>query len=137
MAKKKTGKKKDKAVHMEPDSWLDVVVRKAPDLYERAASLAPFDDVISEEWVEADHVGIGIDVKEGVYPSGIYFTYGARIYDDKVVMFCDANYAEGLSEEDNPGPAREEYITDMPGLWSFLRQLPRPMHSFGKWKENE
>lgn len=133
MAKKKTGKKKDKVVHMEPDSWLDMVVRKAPDLYERAASLAPFDDVISEHWAEADYVGIGIDAKEGVYPSGSYFTYGARIYDDKVVMFCDANYAEGLSEKDNPGPAREEYTTDMPRLWAFLRQLPRPMHSFGEW----
>ena len=133
MAKKKTGKTKDKAVHMEPDSWLDIVVRKAPDLYELAASLTPFDDVINEQWVEADHIGIGIEVKEGVYPSGIYFRYGARIYDDKVVMYCDANYAEGLSAEDNPGPAREEYTTDMPRLWAFLRQLPRPMHSFGEW----
>ena len=46
MAKKKVAKKKDKLVQAEPDSWLDEVVRKAPDLYEKAASLAPFDDVI-------------------------------------------------------------------------------------------
>ena len=25
---------------------------------------------------------------------------------------------------------REEYVTDMRGLWDFLRQLPRPMQSF-------
>ena len=133
MAKKKVAKKMDKLVNAEPDSWLDEVVRKAPDLYEKAASLAPFDDVITSKWVEKDHVGIGIEVKEGVYPSGIYFTYGARIYEDKVIMFCDAAYAEGLSDKDNPGPAREEYATDMPRLWAFLRQLPRPMHSFGEW----
>lgn len=124
-------KKKKVAVQAVPDTWLDEVVRKAPDLYERAASLAPFDDVITERWIDKDYVGIGIEAPTGVYPSGIYHTYGARIYDDKVIMFCDSDYADWSG--DNPGPAREEYLTDMPRLWSFLRQLPRPMHSFGEW----
>lgn len=130
MAKKKASKLvKEK----QPDRWLDEVRKKARDLHELAASLQPFDDVITSKWVDDDHFGIGIEVKEGVYPSGIYFTYGARIYAGKVIMFCDADYAEGLSDEDNPGPGREEYETDMPRLWAFLRQLPRPMHSFGDW----
>lgn len=124
-------KKKKNVAQSEPDSWLDMVARKAPGLYERAASLAPFDDVITGRWIDKDHIGIGIEAPTGVYPSGIYQTYGARIYEDKVVMFCDSDYAEWAGE--NPGPAREEYTTDMQRLWSFLRQLPRPMHSFGEW----
>jgi len=87
--------------------------------------------VITEQWIEKDHVGIGIEAPAGVYPSGIYQTYGARIYEDKVIMFCDSYYADWSGE--NPGPAREEYATDIKRLWSFLRQLPRPMHSFGEW----
>lgn len=125
MAKKKAAKKEH--------TFLDEVAKKAPKLLTLAASLSPFEDVLTSRWVDKDHIGFGIEIKEGVYPSGIYFTYGARIYADKVIMFCDANYAEGLSDKDNPGPAREEYITDMLRLWSFLRQLPRPMHSFGEW----
>lgn len=132
MAKKKS---KETIVQVEvvPDSWLDAVARKAPDLYGRAASLTPFDDVITERWIDADHIGIGIETPTGVYPSGFYQTYGARIYADKVIMFCDCDYAGWTKEDDTPGPAREEYITDMQRLWSFLRQLPRPMHSFGDW----
>jgi hypothetical protein len=127
-------KKKEKLVKdPKPYRWLDEVRKKLPHLLEDAASLSPFEDVLTSQWVDKDHIGVGIEIKEGVYPSGIYFTYGARIYSDKVIMFCDADYAEGLSDKDNPGPAREEYETDMPRLWAYLRQLPRPMHSFGDW----
>lgn len=128
MAKKKARKLvRDKNV---PARWLDEVPRP---LLENAASLSPFDDVISEQWVGegGTHFGIGIETGGGVYPSGIYFTYGARVYADKVIMFCDCAYADEAG--DNPGPAREEYESDMPRLWAFLRQLPRPMHSFGDW----
>lgn len=123
-------KKKDKAASEEPDRWLDEVSHKAPDLYERAASLAPFDDVITEQWCEDDCFGIGIDVDGRVCPSGVYSTYGARIYADHVIMFTDMHMTEG-------DVLREEYRTDMAGLWAFLRQLPRPMHSFGKWTGGE
>ena len=129
MAKKKAKIVKDPA----PYRWLDEVRKKAPHLLEDAASLAPFDDVITSHWVENDHIGIGIEAPTGVYPSGSYQTYGARIYQDKVIMFCDSDFADWTKDDDTPGPAREEYITDMPRLWSFLRQLPRPMHSFGEW----
>ena len=132
MAKKKS-KKKSGLDNVRLHTWLDKWVRNAPDLYDHAASLAPFDDVITSRWVDKDHVGIGIEAPTGVYPSGSYQTYGARIYEDKVIMFCDSDYADWAKDDDTPGPAREEYITDMPGLWSFLRQLPRPMYSFGKW----
>ena len=133
MAKKKS-KKKSGLDNVSPRTWLLTEVgRKAPDLYDQAASLAPFDDVITSQWVDKDYVGIGIEAPTGVYPSGVFQTYGARIYEDKVIMFCDSDYADWVEDDDTPGPSREEYITDMPGLWSFLRQLPRPMHSFSKW----
>ena len=133
MAKKKS-KKKSGLDNVSPRTWLLTEVgRKAPDLYDQAASLAPFDDVITSQWVDKDYVGIGIEAPTGVYPSGVFQTYGARIYEDKVIMFCDSDYAAWVEDDDTRGPSREEYITDMPRLWSFLRQLPRPMHSFGKW----
>ena len=119
-------KKKDEASGVEPDGWLDEVRAKLPFLYDKAASLQPFDDVITEQWIETACFGIGIDVDGRVCPSGVYSTSGARIYADHVIMFTDMHMADG-------DVLREEYRTDMAGLWSYLRQVPRPMHSFGKW----
>lgn len=128
MAKKKAAKKQPKEY-----SFLDEVRKKLPALYDAAAALRPFDDVISSHWIGDDHIGIDIDMHNGgaVYPSGIYFNYGARIYQDKVIMFCDCDYAEWTKND--IGPAREEYITTESRLWDLLRQIPRPMHSFGEW----
>lgn len=125
---KKTLKKKEVAY-----SFLDEVKKRLPSMLTHAASLQPFDDVINSQWVDTDHVGIGIDSGTAMYPSGVYQTYGALIYADRVIMFCDSDYAEHMREADTPGPAREEYVTDMAGLWAYLRQIPRPMHSFGQW----
>ena len=122
-------KKKDKPAQREPDRWLDEVRVKTPLLYEQAASLQPFDDVITEQWCEDDCLGIGIDVDGRVCPSGVYSTYGALIYADHVIMFTTMQTVDDV--------LREEYRTDMAGLWAFLRQLPRPMHSFGKWTGDE
>lgn len=129
MAKKKSVKKKAGGY-----SCLDDVRKKLPALYEAAAALRPFDDVISSRWVADDHIGIGIKVHESgcVWPSGSYDTYGARIYKDKVILFNDTRYVD--EDGDNPGPAREEYITTESRLWDLLRQIPRPMHSFGEWR---
>ena len=43
-------------------------------------------------------------------------------YYTKVVMYMGTHSGEEVF--------REEYVTDMRGLWDFLRQLPRPMQSF-------
>lgn len=128
MAKKKTTKKKHKEY-----SFLDEVRKKLPALYDAAAALRPFEDVLSSKWVDDDHIGIGIEVPMAwcVWPSGSFDTYGARIYKDKVIMFNDTQYVD--EEGDNPGPAREEYITTESRLWDLLRQIPRPMYSFGEW----
>lgn len=119
-------KKQGDASGVEPDGWLDEVRAKLPFLCDKAASLQPFDDVINEQWIETACLGIGIDVDGRVCPSGVYSTYGARIYADHVIMFTDMTMTDG-------DVFREEYRTDAAGLWSYLRQLPRPMHSFGKW----
>lgn len=110
--------------------FLDDVRAKLPSLLTQAASLQPFGDVICEQWCDTDHFGIGIDVDGRVCPSGVHSTHGARVYADHVIMFTDMHMKDG-------DVLREEYRTDMAGLWAYLRQLPRPMHSFGKWTGGE
>lgn len=107
-------------------SFLDDVREKLPYLYSQAASLQPFDDVINEQWCETAHFGIGIDVDGRVCPSGCYSMYGADVHADHVILWTRMHTADDKV-------FREDYRTDMAGLWSFLRQLPRPIHSFGKW----
>jgi hypothetical protein len=99
--------------------------KKVPHLLEQAASLLPFEDVLTEYWCDAeeDCIGIGFGLDGRVCPSGVYSLYGARIYADRVIMFTDM-----YTPKDEC--VREQYATDMRGLWDFLRQLPRPMHSF-------
>lgn len=128
MAKKKAAKKQHKEY-----SFLDDVRKKLPALYDAAAALRPFDDVISSHWIGDGHIGIEIDLHNSgcVYPSGVYWNHGARIYKDKVIMFCDCDYTEDT--KDKLGPAREEYLTTESRLWDLLRQIPRPMYSFGEW----
>jgi len=111
-------------------SFLDDVREKLPFLYDKAASLQPFDDVISEQWCETAHFGVGFDVDGRVCPSGVHSTFGAHVHPDHVILFTDMHMEDGAV-------LRETYRTDMAGLWSFLRQLPRPMHSFGKWAGGE
>jgi hypothetical protein len=125
MGKKKPAAKKPEAAEYR---FLDDVRQKVPHLLEQAASLLPFDDVITEHWCDADEdcIGIGFDLDGRVCPSGVYSLYGARIHADRVIMFTDM-----YTPEDEC--VREQYESDMPRLWAFLRQLPRPMHSFGVW----
>lgn len=111
-------------------SFLDDVQSKLPFLYAKAASLQPFDDVICEQWCATTHFGIGIDVDGRVCPSGAYSTYGAEIHADHVSMFTDMHMQDGAV-------LRESYRTDMAGLWAYLRQIPRPMHSFGQCTTEE
>jgi len=108
--------------------FLDEVRGTTPHLLEQAASLLPFDDVITEQWCDAeeDCIGIGFDLDGRVCPSGVYSLYGARIYADRVVLWNDMYMDDGDCR-------REQYESDMPRLWSLLRQLPRPVHSFGTW----
>ena len=56
----------------------------------------------------------------------MYTLYGARIYADRVILFNDTYMTDGNC-------LREQYESDMPRLWSLLRQIPRPVHSFGVW----
>jgi len=129
-------KKKAKTEHKRPDGtevrFLSYVKKQAPNLYEQYASLQPFEDVISQCWVNTKegYVGIGIETGGGAWPSGSYDTYGARIYADKVLLFQDTYIPKEGSDTDC---YREEHVTDMAGLWTYLRQLPRPISSFGKW----
>jgi hypothetical protein len=125
MAKKKAAVKTTAAAEYR---FLDDVRKKTPHLLEPAASLLPFDDVITEHWCDADEdcIGIGFDLDGRVCPSGVYSLYGARIYADRVVLWTDMYMEEGDC-------CREQYESDMPRLWSLLRQLPRPVHSFGTW----
>ena len=100
---------------------------KVPEVYEHFVSLRPFDDVISSYWIDSDeqYVGIGIDVGGFVFPSGDHSQQGAMVYKDRVVLFEDTHSGGSVF--------REEHVTDMAGLWAYLRQLPRPISSFGKW----
>ena len=126
MAKKKRAKaQKPTAVKHE---FLVDVRRQTPALLEYAASLLPFEDLISEQWCDAKEgcVGIGFEVDGRVSPSGVYTLYGARIYADRVILFNDTYMTDGNC-------LREQYESDMPRLWSLLRQIPRPVHSFGVW----
>ena len=113
-------------------TFLDDVKKKLPALYAQAASLQPFDDVIHTQWVDKGeaHFGIGIQDGGGVWPSGSSDQYGARIYADKVLLFQDTYVPKDDGDKDC---YREEHVTDMAGLWNYLRQLPRPISSFGKW----
>jgi hypothetical protein len=113
-------------------TFLEEVKKKLPALYAQAASLQPFDDVIHTQWAnkEEAHFGIGIQDGGGAWPSGSYDTYGARIYADKVLLFQDTYLPNKDGDTDC---FREEHVTDMAGLWTYLRQLPRPISSFGKW----
>lgn len=126
MAKKKAAKRK-KQVDV-TYRFLDDVKSKVPQLYDQAASLQPFDDVITEQWCERDErcIGIGFDIDGRVCPSGVHSLYGARIYTDRVVLFHDMYIDDGDC-------VREQYESDLPRLWSLLRQIPRPVHSFGAW----
>ena len=124
-------KKNSKATPVEshePYSFLRDVNDKVPALYDRAASLQPFEDVISEQWCDAEEecIGIGFDIDGRVCPSGVYSLYGARIYADRVILWTDVYIKKGDC-------GREQYESDMPRLWSLLRQIPRPVHSFGVW----
>lgn len=125
MAKKKAVRK---AVKMD---MVDFVGKQLPSLSMHAATLMPFDDVISGYGVRAGdgYFNIDIDCCKGVWPSGDHDTYGARIYADRVVMFQDTHSEDSVY--------REECATTLAGLWSFLRQLPRPMQSFGEWQPLE
>lgn len=109
--------------------FLDDVKAKVPKLYDQAASLQPFDDVISEQWCDEDErcIGIGFDIDGRVCPSGVHSLYGARIYTGRVVLFHDMYMTDGDC-------VREQYDSDLPRLWALLRQIPRPVHSFGVWK---
>ena len=113
--------------------FLDDVRSKVPGLYEEAASLLPFDDVITEQWCDTDArcVGIGFDMDGRVCPSGCYTMYGARIYSyGNVKLWMDTYTSDKKC-------FREEYESDMPRLWALLRQIPRPVHSFGTWNGGE
>lgn len=121
--------KKQKAKKSTSDHrFLDDVKSKVPPLYDQAASLQPFDDVITEQWCDKDErcIGIGFDIDGRVCPSGVHSLYGARIYTDRVVLFHDMYMDDGDC-------VREQYESDLPRLWSLLRQIPRPVHSFGEW----
>ena len=126
MAKKKTRRPEDHGLDM-----CQFILKQIPGLAYHAATLEPFDDVLTGYGCKDGDEFFGIDIAGNscVHPSGDYDRYGAWVYADRVVMFVDT-YSEG-------SVIRESCETDLPGLWSFLRQLPRPMHSFGKWKENE
>ena len=124
MAKKKASKQPAAAEYR----FLDDVRDKVPQLLERAASLLPFDDVISEQWIDVEEgcFGVRFDLDGRVCPSRVYSLHGARIYADRVVLFSDMH----TPADDT---LREQYESDMPRLWSLLRQIPRPVHSFGVW----
>jgi hypothetical protein len=131
MAKKK--KVIAETVAEPPYRFLDDVRKDVPLLYELAASLQPFDDVITEQWCDKDEacIGIGFDMDGRVCPSGVYSLYGARIYGlNRVTLFHDMYLQKGEC-------CREEYSSTMNRLWDLLRQIPRPVHSFGAWQENE
>ncbi len=106
------------------------VLEHVPELAHHAATLEPFRDVITGYGYKPGDKFFGIDIAGNgcVYPSGDYDMHGAWVYADRVVMFVDTH-----SEGD---VIRESYQTDLHGLWAYLRQLPKPMHSFGKWIEN-
>ena len=129
MAKKKAAKKAAKSAASDGVyRFLDDVKKEVPHLYDQAASLQPFEDVISEQWCdkEAGCLGIGFDLDGRVCPSGVYSLYGARIYADRVALWTDMYMDDGSC-------CRERYESDMQRLWSLLRQIPRPVHSFGVW----
>jgi len=124
-------KKKAKTEHKRPDGtevrFLSYVKKQAPNLYEQYASLQPFEDVISQCWVNTKegYVGIGIETGAGVWASGDRPMYYAEIHFDEVVLQFDI--------ESGDKTFRESYSTDIAGLWAFLRQIPRPISSFGTW----
>jgi len=102
----------------------DFVAEECPELAYHAATLQPFADVLSGYGCgeDGDCFDIYIDTGRGVYASGDYDRFGADVYADRVVMYMDTHSGGDV--------LREEYVTDMRGLWDFLRQLPRPMQSF-------
>lgn len=120
-------KKKNKATGF---GLADFLLAELPELSHHGATLAAFDDVIGGYGAGPGdkyfHIELSSDIGPGVFPSGDYSRYSARIYADKVVLVHDTHSDGDI--------LCEEHLTDMRGLWDFLRQLPRPMHSFGKWQ---
>ena len=108
----------------------DFLLDNLPALSHHGATLAAFDDVIggygAGPGADCFHIELSSDIGPGVFPSGDYSRYSARIYADNVVLVHDTHSEDAVY--------CEEHKTDMRGLWDFLRQLPRPMHSFGKWQ---
>jgi len=117
-------------------SIVTMAAQYAPSLVPIAATLAPFDDLF-------DRVGAGpqkgsmhdspkdkpyltFDIEDPRYPgsdtSGC--SIACKVTEDKVVItwyFMDGYEGKNY---------RDDTAMTLPGLWNYLRQIPRPYHSF-------
>ena len=130
MAKAKRRKKAPVKSVLDKES-VQFIAKEVPHLRDHYLTLLPFDDVISGCGARKGdgYFYIDIDCGVGVWSSGDYDTYGAKVYADKVVLFMNTHSGDEVY--------CEEYATTLPRLWDFLRQVRRPMHSFGEWQPLE
>ena len=133
---KKTAKPKAKKQQPKPEvvkdfDRLDHVRQFCPQLIEKRASLLPFDDVIFGEsagpqpgtkyYDPKEEPHFEVQVQDPLYPSA-YYSFRVTKH---AVEFSHVETGE-----------EEEYLLDDPmvieleELWTFLRQLPRPLPSF-------
>lgn len=108
---------------------LAMCFRSAPDLVPLRAALLPFEDVIHTWWVsprgkwalasDEPHFTVGTHAHDDPNDT-VWF----ECYRDRVMVWCTFCTPEGDEIRDPP------VAISFDGMLDYLRQLPRPFHSF-------
>jgi hypothetical protein len=136
--KKTTKAKAKKPATVEPDHSdrdpLSLTRKYAPKLVEKHATLLPFYDVLmgagagpqpgTKYYDPKEEPYFSVDVQNPQYPN---LSYTFRVTEHTVA----------LEHWEAPGDGTMDLVDDpvfmtMEELWDFLRQLPRPAHSFAR-----
>jgi hypothetical protein len=117
-------------------SLITAAAQHAPSLVPIAATLAPFEDLLdrimagpqkqAKDYNPKEKQYLRFDIEDPRYPGGDDdgCSIACKVTEDKVVItwYCMNGY-EGKNY-------RDDTEMTLRGLWEYLRQLPRPYHSF-------
>lgn len=117
-------------------SLITAAAQYAPSLIPIAATLAPFEDLLdstgagpqkhTKNYNQKEKPYLSFSIMDPRYPGGDTdgCSIACKVTEDKVVIswYC-MNGAGGRNY-------RDDTVMSLQGLWEYLRQLPRPYHSF-------
>lgn len=117
-------------------SLITAAAQYAPSLVPIAATLAPFEDQLdrihagpqkqAKDYNPKEKPYLSFDIMDPRYPGGDEdgCSIACKVTEDKVVItwYCMNGY-EGKNY-------RDDTVMSLPGLWEYLRQLPRSYHCF-------